>query len=185
MTTYIYARVSTDKQTTDNQTHGLSNQHPNAIVYTETISGVKDKPVLKKLMDIIKPHDTLVIYSLDRLGRSVRELVETIETLANRSVTIVSTREGIIDAKSPVGKLMVNIMSAIAQLERDLISERTKTALMRVRATGKRLGPPVTVTTQDREMVKELRRQGFTFRQISQELEISLGTIHKILREED
>src|SRR3989441_9026545 len=146
----IYARVSTSDQTCDNQLRDLRD-YCRARGWTDVrefidtgISGTKERRSgLDRLMSEVKSRrvDVVVVAAFDRLGRSVRHLVETLELLRHLDVEFISLREQI-DTGSPLGQAVFTIIAAIAQLERSLIVERVRAGLRRARAEGKRLGRP-------------------------------------------
>src|SRR2546426_10632588 len=146
----LYARVSTSDQTCDNQLRDLRD-YCRARGWTDVrefidtgISGTKERrPALDKLMAEVKGRhvDVVVVAAFDRLGRSVRHLVETLELLRHLGVEFISLREQI-DTGSPLGQAVFTIIAAIAQLERSLIVERVKAGLRRARSEGKKLGRP-------------------------------------------
>ena len=129
-----YARVST----TDQQPHVQVDALERAgcyRVFTETASGARtDRPTLDQVLDQLRPGDTLVVWKLDRLGRSLRHLVDTVTGLADRGVGFRSLQEAI-DTTTPGGKLVFHVFAALAEFERDLIRERTS------RRAGRRPGP--------------------------------------------
>jgi DNA invertase Pin-like site-specific DNA recombinase len=141
-----YARVSTDDQDLSLQIDsltGLGIERDN--IFTEKISGARtDRPQLDACLAKLQQGDTLVVWRLDRLGRSMHHLVELIEDLRNRGVGFRSVSDGLIDTTSPSGELIFHIFSALAQFERRLIQERTRAGLASARARG-RLGgrPPI------------------------------------------
>ena len=143
----IYARVSTDDQTTDNQKLVLT-QYCDRMgwqyeVFEETESSRKTRPIQYGLYQRLlrREFDGLVIFKFDRWARSTQELVEHMNTLHSKGVAIYSYSENI-DLSSSMGKAMLTIISAFAQLERDIIRERTLAGLARARAQGKKLGYP-------------------------------------------
>ena len=145
-----YLRVSTTEQTVENQRNDLriyckARGWDDVIEYSDTgISGTRERrPGLDHLMSEVKSRrvDVVVVAAFDRLGRSVRHLVETLELLRHLDVEFISLREQI-DTGSPLGQAVFTIIAAIAQLERSLIVERVKAGLRRARAEGKRLGRP-------------------------------------------
>jgi len=144
----IYARVSTQDQNLDNQLIILR-QYAKRLGYddveefTEKESTRNTRPVQYDLYMRLKRRefDALIVYKLDRWARSTKELIEHIETLVEKGVNIHSNMEAI-DFNSSMGRAMMTIISAFAQLERDIISERTKAGLARARAQGKTLGRP-------------------------------------------
>jgi hypothetical protein len=122
-----YARVSTTDQQPHLQVDALTAAGCYR-VFTETASGARsDRPTLKQLLDQVRPGDTLVVWKLDRLGRSLRHLVDTVSGLAERGVGFRSLQEAI-DTTTPGGKLVFHLFAALAEFERDLIRERTNAA---------------------------------------------------------
>jgi DNA invertase Pin-like site-specific DNA recombinase len=153
-----YARVSTDDQDLALQIDSLTGLGIDRDdIFTEKISGAKtDRPQLEACLAKLQQGDTLVVWRLDRLGRSMHHLVELIEELRNRGVGFRSVSDGLIDTTSPSGELIFHIVSALAQFERRLIQERTKAGLASARARG-RLGgrPPIDL---DEAKVRAARR---------------------------
>ncbi len=119
-----YARVSTADQQPRLQVDAL--ERAGCLrVFTETGSGaLADRPVLEQVLDHLRPGDTLVVWKLDRLGRSLRHLVDTVTALAERGVGFRSLQEQV-DTTTPGGKLVFHVFAALAEFERDLIRERT------------------------------------------------------------
>lgn len=143
----IYCRVSTQDQTTENQRLPLI-QYVERMgwqyeVFTEKESTRNTRPIQYDLYNRLlrKEFDGLIIYKFDRWARSTKELVEHMEALYNKGIAIYSYSENI-DLSSSMGRAMLTIISAFAQLERDLIRERTLAGLARAKALGKRLGRP-------------------------------------------
>lgn len=134
-TQYIYSRVSTDLQTTLNQVSRLKELYPNAIVIEETASGGRHRPKLECLLSEVASGDELIVSSLDRLGRRASEILVLIETLDKKGVTLKSLRENI-DFSTTAGRLIFQVMAAVSEMERRLISERTKSALQAKRKLG-------------------------------------------------
>lgn len=144
----IYARVSTNDQTTENQLLELRRYCEargwTATEYVDTKSGAKDRrPGLDTLMAAARRRqfDALLVWRLDRLGRNLHHLVTCIEELTALGIAFVSLNEGI-DTNTPAGRLQLHLLAAIAQFERDRIRERVHAGLARARAQGKRLGRP-------------------------------------------
>jgi DNA invertase Pin-like site-specific DNA recombinase len=139
-----YARVSTNDQELNLQvdsllTHGVTKEH----LFFDKLSGAReDRPGLQACNDTLRRGDTLVVWRLDRLGRSMRHLVNLIEGLKERGVGFRSISDGMIDTTSASGELVLNIFSALAQFERRLIQERTKAGLAAARARGRKGGRP-------------------------------------------
>jgi DNA invertase Pin-like site-specific DNA recombinase len=136
-----YARVSTTDQQPQLQVDALQRAGCYR-VFVETASGARsDRPALAQLLDQLRPGDTLVVWKLDRLGRSLRHLVDTITGLADRGIGLRSLQEAI-DTTTPGGKLVFHVFAALAEFERDLIRERTTAGLVAARDRGgDRRGP--------------------------------------------
>jgi len=139
-----YARVSTDDQNLAFQLHALT-QHgiPASQIFRDKLSGARsDRPGLTKCIDALESGDVLVVWRLDRLGRSMRHLITLVEDLRDRGIGFRSLQEGTIDTTSASGELIFNIFSALAQFKRRLIQERTKAGLAVARARGRHGGRP-------------------------------------------
>lgn len=139
-----YARVSTDDQDLSLQIDALTKQGiPKSQIFMDKLSGARsDRPGLAKCLDTVQSGDILVVWRLDRLGRSMRHLITLVEDLRDRGVGFRSLNEGAIDTTNASGELIFNIFSALAQFERRLIQERTKAGLAAARARGRRGGRP-------------------------------------------
>jgi DNA invertase Pin-like site-specific DNA recombinase len=101
----------------------------------------QDRPEYLKMLDLVRPGDVIVVWRLDRLGRSLKELIETVTDLAARGIELKSLKENI-DTTTPTGKFMFHVMAALTEFERDLISERTQAGLEAARARGRKGGRP-------------------------------------------
>ncbi|VFR65000.1 Phage DNA invertase [plant metagenome] len=157
---YGYARVSTDDQNLDLQTAALRRACCKPIYTDKGISGAtRSRPGLDAVMDALNPGDTLVVWRLDRLGRSLRYLVDIIDTLGQKGVHFVSLQENI-DTTTSGGMLLFHMMAALAQFERSLISERTKAGMAVARAKGKHLGRRRSLTRDQCRKAWEAMRDG-------------------------
>jgi DNA invertase Pin-like site-specific DNA recombinase len=142
-----YARVSTAEQNLDLQRDALTAAGCYRI-FADTGSGaLTARPQLDKLLDHLRPGDTLVVWKLDRLGRSLRHLVDTVTALAERGVGFRSLQESI-DTTTPGGKLVFHLFAALAEFERDIIRERTTAGLAAARARGRTGGRPSVMTPE-------------------------------------
>lgn len=136
-----YARVSTKDQLLRMQLDALSNAGCDRI-FTEIASGAKnDRPILHEMLDFLQKGDTLVIWKLDRLGRSLKHLVETVSGLLQKEIGFQSLNDPI-DTTTAQGRLIFNIFASLAEFERELISERTKAGVKAARARGRLGGRP-------------------------------------------
>lgn len=178
---YIYTRVSTEAQTTQNQVLILSKQYPDAEVVEEVGSGAKERPKLTELLDKMVAGDRLIVYAIDRLGRSMLDLVNLFELLGSRKIILVSQREGVIDRDTPMGNFMYHIMAAMANMERDILKERIAAGLARTKAKGTKLGRKYTHRKEIRELAVLMRQEGKSLQQISNDLGISIGAIRGYL----
>ncbi len=134
-----YIRVSRDKQATALQEDALQQQQCERI-FTDKMSGKRfDRPQFQAMLDVARAGDIIVVWRLDRLGRSLKELIETVGKLGERGIELRSLKENI-DTTTPTGKLMFHIIGAMAEFERDVISERTLAGLEAARARGKKGG---------------------------------------------
>ena len=136
-----YARVSTNEQTLDLQLDALKKAGCEEIRQDKISSVAADRPGLKAALDIVRAGDTLVVWRLDRLGRSLKQLIELINELQDRGVGFKSVTENI-DTTTTGGKLVFHIFGALAEFERNLIKERTNAGLEAARARGRKGGRP-------------------------------------------
>jgi len=181
----IYARVSTTDQSTDSQLLDLrryvSERGWNIFkeYVDEGVSGTKDsRPALNELMNDAKKRkfDVVLVWRFDRFARSTTHLLLSLEQFRNLGVDFVSYQENI-DTSSPLGAAIFTIISAVAQLERDIIRERVKAGLRRAKAQGKQLGRPRVIVDAGR--IAALRTEGWSWSMITAELDISKGTAQR------
>jgi len=183
----IYARVSTTDQSTDSQLLDLrryvSERDWNIFKeYSDNgISGTKDsRPALNELMNDAKKRrfHVVLVWRFDRFARSTKHLILALEEFKNLGIDFVSYQENI-DTSSPLGSAIFTIISAVAQLERDIIAERVKAGLRRAKENGKRLGRPR--LSIDLEKIQKLRSQGLSLRAIAKVTGISRTTVSDLL----
>jgi DNA invertase Pin-like site-specific DNA recombinase len=180
-----YARVSTDDQNLTLQIDALTKHGiPKSQIFMDKLSGAKsDRPGLAKCLDSLQSDDILVVWRLDRLGRSIRHLITLVENLRARGVGFRSLNEGAIDTTSASGELIFNIFSALAQFERRLIQERTKAGLAAARARGRRGGRPPLDADQAKVLAaRKLHGDtSITITDICKTLNISRSTYYRYL----
>lgn len=176
-----YARVSTTDQDASLQIDALTEAGCYRI-FTDQISGATgQRPQLDSLMDQIRPEDTLVVWRLDRLGRSLRHLIDSLTELEEMGVGFRSLSESI-DTTSPGGRLVFHVFGALAEFERELLSERTKAGLAAARARGRLGGRPALLTAdQVAEANRMYERQDMTVSRIGEVLGVSRATIYRAL----
>jgi len=184
----IYARVSTTDQSTDSQLLDLrryvSERGWNIFkeYVDEGISGTKDsRPALNELMNDAKKRkfDVVLVWRFDRFARSTKHLILALEEFKNLGIDFVSYQENI-DTSSPLGSAIFTIISAVAQLERDIIAERVKAGLRRARLRGIKIGRPE--ARIDPEQVFQLRNRGMSIRQIAHTMKASKSTVARCLK---
>jgi putative DNA-invertase from lambdoid prophage Rac len=178
---YIYSRVSTDKQETQNQLSSLKELFPLAAVFEEVASGAKARPVLQTLLGSLQSGDVLIVAALDRLGRRTSEVLGLIEDLERRGVVLKSIREGV-DYSTIAGRLVTQILCACAEMERRLISERTKMALEARKKAGVKLGGPAKYSPEMVQRVRELRAGGQTVRDVAKATGMSASRVSQLTR---
>jgi DNA invertase Pin-like site-specific DNA recombinase len=182
----LYARVSTSngQQDPEMQLRELREYAERrawqiADIYTDTVTGSKDsRPALNRLMNDAKQRriDAVLVWKLDRFGRSLRHLVNALAELEALGVAFVSLRDNL-DLTTPSGRLMFQIIGAMAEFERALIQERVKAGLRNARAKGKRLGRPRVFASESR--IESLRASGASWRAIAEELGVGIGTARR------
>jgi len=139
MKTYGYMRVSTDDQDFKLQQDALD-RYPVDFIFSDKMTGATmDRPGLKRAVKVMRPGDKLVVWRLDRLGRSTMGVLDAVKSMEAAGIELVSMTEAI-DTTTPMGRMFLTICAAFAQMERDLISERTKAGIAAHRARGGRMG---------------------------------------------
>lgn len=154
MATFAYGRVSTKEQTADNQRIEIEAAgHRIDFWYADTISGktsASQRPQFAALLDKIRDGETLIVSKLDRLGRDAQDVGATVKMLAGRKIAVIVLQLGALDLTSAAGKLMLTMLAALAEMERDLLLERTAAGLARAKSEGKTLGRPSKTTPEQR-----------------------------------
>jgi DNA invertase Pin-like site-specific DNA recombinase len=176
-----YARVSTVDQDATLQLDAL--RAAGCIkVFTDKASGTLDRrPQLDRLLDQLRPGDTVVVWRLDRLGRSLKHLIGLSEVLRDRQVGLKSLHEAI-DTATANGRLFFKIMGALAEFERDLISERTKAGLEAARARGRKGGRPPVMTPQKIKVARDMyAARDHTVEEIANTIGVSRKTVYRHL----
>lgn len=179
-----YARVSTETQNLDRQLDALKKFGVD-FIYNEKMSGTKrDRPELNKMLERLSVGDTVVVESLSRLGRSTKDLIELTELFQQKGVNLVSLKEAI-DTNTSTGKLLFTLMSAIAQFERDVISDRTKEGLKAARARGRLGGRPKTDHNLIKKAVKLYNTNQYTVKEIEELTGIKKSTLYRYIKQKD
>jgi putative DNA-invertase from lambdoid prophage Rac len=187
---FVYARVSTADQTTDNQLREIESAgfkvEPRRTV-TESISGsvaASERPGFSKLVDRLEVGDVLIVTKLDRLGRNAMDVRTTVTTLTTLGVRVHCLALGGMDLTSPAGKMTMGVISAMAEFERDLLIERTNAGLDRARAQGKTFGRPSALSEAQQTEARMRLNKGETVSQLAREFKTSRTTIQRLRSKE-
>jgi DNA invertase Pin-like site-specific DNA recombinase len=177
-----YVRVSTEEQSADLQIDALQAAGASKVFQDIGVSGVKtERPGLQALLDYLRPGDTLTVWRLDRLGRSMPHLTQLVSELRDKGIHFRSLTEGI-DTSSINGELIFNIFASLAQFERQLIQERTRAGLASAKARGRLGGRPSLLGTEKIARAKALHKAGqMTNTEIAQALGVSVATLYRYL----
>jgi DNA invertase Pin-like site-specific DNA recombinase len=176
-----YARVSTHEQTLNLQRAALQKAECSKI-FTDVISGAKTERIgLDEALNYVRKGDTLVVWRLDRLGRSLPHLITTMTGLEERGIGFKSLTESI-DTTTSGGKLIFHIFGALAEFERNLIRERTQAGLTAARARGRTGGRPKALTGKKLSIAQDLYERQHPIAEILQTLKISRATLYRVLK---
>jgi DNA invertase Pin-like site-specific DNA recombinase len=187
----LYCRVSTNDQYPENQVRILSDlavKNGAEVVSTfidKGISGVKkDRDALNQMLSAarFRKFNTLYVLSIDRLSRSVKNLIETVETLNDLGITIVFQRENI-DTKSAMGQFFLTVLGSLAQFEREIMRERINAGIARAKSQGKKMGRPSKLNDGLRNAVTMLYQKGVSIRDIAKTCTVGIGTVYKVVDE--
>ena len=177
-----YKRVSTTDQNTDRQLADVQVEK----VYEDKVSGKNtDRPALKELMAYIREGDVLVVHSMDRLARNLADLLNMVKDLTDRGVSVEFVKENLtFDSKddSPMAKLMLSMIGAFSEFERNMILARQREGIIAARAKGIHLGRKQEVTDEQIAKIGEMVKLGIPKARIAKDLNISRGTLYKYLR---
>jgi DNA invertase Pin-like site-specific DNA recombinase len=173
-----YARVSTFDQSIDLQEDALKKAGCEKIFF-DKVSGIKkERPGLNDAVSHLRKEDTLVIWKLDRLGRSLKNLIDFTSRLEEMGIHFQSITDGI-DTKTAAGRFFFHVMGALAQMERELIVERTKAGLVAARERGRKGGRKRAMTDSKLEAAKKLLSDGIPPKDVAQNLGVSIPTLYR------
>ncbi|MBK0079824.1 recombinase family protein [Kosakonia sp. S58] len=183
---FAYCRVSTLEQTTENQRLEIEaagfNVRPQRLI-EEQISGsvaASERPGFARLLDRMENGDVLIVTKMDRLGRDAMDVRKTVEQLADSQIRVHCLALGGVDLTSPAGKMTMQVISAVAEFERDLLLERTHSGIARARASGKRFGRPPVLDEEQRKAVIERIKSGASISSIAREFSTTRQTILRV-----
>lgn len=183
---FAYCRVSTLEQTTENQRReieaaGFAVKSQRLI--EEHISGsvaASERPGFSKLLDRMENGDVLIVTKLDRLGRNAMDIRKTVEQLAASDIRVHCLALGGVDLTSPAGKMTMQVISAVAEFERDLLLERTHSGIARAKAAGKRFGRPSVLSEEQQSTVIARINAGISISAIAREFNTTRQTILRV-----
>lgn len=183
---FAYCRVSTLEQTTENQRREIETAgfavKPQRII-EEHISGsvsVSERPGFIRLLDRMENGDVLIVTKLDRLGRNAMDIRKTVEQLAVSDIRVHCLALGGVDLTSPAGKMTMQVISAVAEFERDLLLERTHSGIARAKAAGKRFGRPSVLNEEQKTTVIIRINAGISISAIAREFNTTRQTILRV-----
>lgn len=177
-----YARVSTDDQNLDLQKDALKKAGCQKIFVDKVSGSTSERKGLTRALDTLREGDTLVVWRLDRLGRSLKHLIELISELEQKEIHFSSLQEAI-NTTTSSGKLFFHIFGALAEFERNLIVERTKAGLTAARSRGRKGGRPLTLDSKQQQLAISLYNEGnHTIQTICHNLGISKPTLYHYLK---
>jgi putative DNA-invertase from lambdoid prophage Rac len=190
MAIFAYTRVSTTDQTTANQRLDIERAGYKVDYFfsDEGVSGkvsASQRPQFKALLGQIRDGETLVVSKLDRLGRDAQDVGATIKALAARKIEVIVLQLGKLDLTSPAGKLMLTMLAAVAEMERDLLVERTQSGLARAKAEGKTLGRPTLTDEATRRAIIESHRNSISISALAKVHNLSRATVMRIVNPVD
>jgi DNA invertase Pin-like site-specific DNA recombinase len=176
-----YTRVSTVAQTLEQQDAALAAAGVTK-TFSDTMSGARDdRPGLAALLDYVREGDTVVVWKLDRLGRNTLHILETVKALTDRSITLISTTDGI-DSSTAAGRRVSGVLASMAEFERELIKERTALKRAASRANGTRFGRPSKVKGREHIITAtRMKADGHTAKDVAKYLGVSRATLYRYL----
>ena len=185
MATFGYARISTREQTAENQRLEIERAgYTIDYWYADIVTGktcATERPQFAVMLGQIRKGETLVVSKLDRLGRDAQDVMATIRMLGKSGIAIVVLQLGNLDLGSPAGKLMLTMLAAVAELERDLLVERTQAGLARAKSEGKTLGRPSKTNALQRADIVKKHSEGDTISSLARTYAVSRATILSIV----
>jgi DNA invertase Pin-like site-specific DNA recombinase len=187
MAIFGYGRVSTKDQTAENQRLEIEAAGYRVEFWCaeEGVSGkvpAMQRPTFSKMLGQIRDGETLVVTKLDRLGRDAQDVGATIKMLAKRRIQVIVLQLGNLDLTSAAGKLMLTMLAAVAEMERDLLVERTQSGLARAKAEGKTLGRPTRTTTEQRAAMVIRHRGGESISALAKAYNISRASVMRVVK---
>ena len=179
-----YARVSTLEQNTQQQESALKDAGCDRVYIDHGVSGAaEERPDLNRLLDQLREGDVVVVTKLDRLGRSLPQIFDIVETIEQRGAGLRSLAESDIDTTTAAGKLVFRVFAVVAEFERDRLRERTLEGIARARASGTHLGRPKTLDAHQIENLRRLREQGESYGSLAKTFNIARSTAREYCKD--
>ena len=179
-----YSRVSTVGQTLEQQSEALTAAGAGKIFH-DVMSGARDdRPGFAECMRYLREGDTLIVWRLDRLGRNMRSIINTLHELTERGVTVRSLHDGV-DTSTSTGRMVAGILMSIAEYERELVRERTALKLEHARKSGRKFGRPTKLTADQAALARRMKANGETAATICRTLAIGRTTLYRYLSDSD
>jgi DNA invertase Pin-like site-specific DNA recombinase len=178
-----YARISTVKQNLDIQREQLKKAGCQEIFCDIQTGKDKSRPGLNDLMKVLRSDDSLIVVKLDRLARSMRDLLQLIEEIAQKNVFFMSLGDQV-DTSTPAGRFFIHIIGSLGEMERELIRERTIKALEHARTLGKIGGRRKTISEEKENIAISLLNAGNSYKTVAETLKINLKTLYRIIPSE-
>src|SRR6201984_2575298 len=177
-----YVRVSTVAQTPDQQNEALVRAGASK-TFSDPMAGARDdRPGFTECMRYLREGDTLIVWRLDRLGRNMRSIINTLHELTQRGVTVRSLHDGV-DTSTSTGRMVAGILMSIAEYERELVRERTALKLEHARKSGRKFGRPAKLNADEAALAQRMKANGETAATICRTLGIGRTTLYRYLAE--
>ena len=182
-----YLRVSTKGQTTENQKKEILDKGfaVNEWISEEAVSGTVEafeRPRFKRMIDMAQAGDIIITVKIDRLGRTSSDTLTAIKKMKELGLSVVIIQLGTTDMTSSAGKMMMNVLAAVAEMERDMLIERIHSGLERTKAQGTKLGPPLKIEPVVMQQMVEDRKNGFKLKDIAKKHNLILSTVDRNLK---
>lgn len=182
-----YLRVSTKGQTTENQKKEILDKGfaVNEWISEEAVSGTVEafeRPQFKRMIEMSQPGDIIITVKIDRLGRTSSDTLTAIKKMKELGLSVVIIQLGTTDMTSSAGKMMMNVLAAVAEMERDMLIERIHSGLERTKAQGTKLGPPLKIEPVVMQQMVEDRKNGFKLKDIAKKHNLILSTVDRNLK---
>jgi len=174
-----YARVSTTDQNLDLQQDALSAVKCDRIFEEKISSRKRERPIWENLCALLREGDVVVVYKLDRIARSTRELLDIMDRLREQGVAVKSLHEPWADTTTPSGKMIMTIMAGIAEFERDLIQQRAKDGREAAKRRGVHMGRPAKLTPDQIDLISLARAEGRSIKELAASFNVSPDTVYR------